>query len=63
MEKFMQGVNRFIRNEEGVTAIEYGLLAALIAVAIIVGAGLVGTQLNTLFTEIATVLGFVAPAI
>ena len=62
MQKFMQGVNRFIRDEEGVTAIEYGLLAALIAVAIIVGAGLVGTQLNTLFTDIATELGFVAPA-
>lgn len=62
MEKFMKGVNRFIRDEEGVTAIEYGLLAALIAVAIIVGAGLVGTQLNTLFTDIAGELGFVAPA-
>jgi pilus assembly protein Flp/PilA len=61
MEKFMQGVNRFIRDEEGVTAIEYGLLAALIAVAIIVGAGLVGTQLNTLFTDIAEELGYVAP--
>jgi pilus assembly protein Flp/PilA len=62
MEKFMQGVNRFIRDEEGVTAIEYGLLASLIAVAIIVGAGLVGTELNTLFTDISTCLsGGVCP--
>lgn len=53
MEKFMQGVNRFIRDEEGVTAIEYGLLAALIAVAIIAGAQLVGTNLNALFNTIA----------
>jgi pilus assembly protein Flp/PilA len=53
MEKFMQGVNRFIRDEEGVTAIEYGLLAALIAVVIIAGATLVGTNLNTLFTGIS----------
>jgi len=56
MEKFMQGVNRFIRDEEGVTAIEYGLLAALIAVAIIAGAKLVGTNLNSLFNKIATCL-------
>jgi pilus assembly protein Flp/PilA len=52
MEKFMQGVNRFIRDEEGVTAIEYGLLAALIAVVIIAGASLVGTNLNQLFLDI-----------
>lgn len=57
MEKFMQAVNRFIRDEEGVTAIEYGLLAALIAVVIIAGAQLVGTNLNTLFNDIGTCLG------
>ena len=48
--KFIQ---QFARDEEGVTAIEYGLLAALIAVAIIAGATLVGTSLNALFTTIA----------
>jgi pilus assembly protein Flp/PilA len=53
MEKFMQGVNRFIRDEEGVTAIEYGLLASLIAVAIIVAAQLVGTNLAAVFNCIA----------
>jgi pilus assembly protein Flp/PilA len=53
MEKFMQGVNRFIRDEEGVTAIEYGLLASLIAVAIIVAAQLVGTNLAAVFNYIA----------
>jgi pilus assembly protein Flp/PilA len=57
MKKFMQGVNRFIRDEEGVTAIEYGLLAALIAVVIISGATLVGTSLDTTFTNIAACLG------
>lgn len=56
MQKFMQGVNRFIRDEEGVTAIEYGLLAALIAVVIIAGAQLVGNSLNTLFTNIGNCL-------
>ena len=52
--KFIQ---QFARDEEGVTAIEYGLLAALIAVAIIVGATAVGTNLNSLFTAIGVKLG------
>jgi pilus assembly protein Flp/PilA len=49
-------IKRFLTEEDGVTAIEYGLLAALIAVVIIVGAGLVGTSLNDKFTEISTTL-------
>lgn len=48
--KFIQ---QFARDEEGVTAIEYGLLAALIAVAIIAGATLVGGNLTALFNKIA----------
>jgi pilus assembly protein Flp/PilA len=44
---------QFARDEEGVTAIEYGLIAALIAVVIIGGVQLVGTNLNALFTTIA----------
>jgi pilus assembly protein Flp/PilA len=40
-------------SESGVTAIEYGLLASLIALAIIVGATLLGTNLSGLFTYIA----------
>jgi pilus assembly protein Flp/PilA len=40
-------------SESGVTAIEYGLLAALIAVGIIAGATLLGTNLSGLFTYIA----------
>jgi pilus assembly protein Flp/PilA len=45
---------RFIREDEGVTAIEYGLIAALIAVAIIVGLSAMGTSLNSNFTEVKT---------
>jgi len=45
---------RFLKNESGATAIEYGLIAALIAVAIMAGAGAVGTSLNTKFEEIST---------
>ncbi|HYD44801.1 MAG TPA: Flp family type IVb pilin [Phenylobacterium sp.] len=54
MTKF---VNRFVKDESGATAIEYGLIAALIAVAIIVVLGTIGTNLNTKFTTIATKLG------
>lgn len=43
-----------IESERGVTAIEYGLLASLIALAIIVAVTLVGTNLSTLFNTIAT---------
>jgi len=46
-------MRNLFKSEEGVTAIEYGILAALIAVAIIVGAGLVGVNLNNLFTTIS----------
>jgi len=43
----------FLRQDEGVTAIEYGLIAALIAAAIITAITLAGTNLATLFTTIA----------
>ena len=42
-----------IDSEQGVTAIEYGLIAALVALAIIVGATALGANLNALFTTIA----------
>jgi pilus assembly protein Flp/PilA len=57
MQKTLDLIRAFAREEDGVTAIEYGLLAALIAVAIIGGATLVGTSLNTMFTNISTTLG------
>ena len=41
-----------IDSERGVTAIEYGLIASLVAIAIIVGITLVGTNLNGLFNYI-----------
>lgn len=46
-------IMRFLKDEEGVTAIEYGLIAALVAVLIIVGASALGTNLNTLFSNLA----------
>jgi pilus assembly protein Flp/PilA len=52
MKKFMQ----FIRDEEGVTAIEYGLIAAGIGIAIVLTVEAVGTSLNALFTRVQTAL-------
>jgi pilus assembly protein Flp/PilA len=50
--KFVQAIRSFIRDEDGAAAIEYGLIAALIAIAIIVGATLLGTSLDGLFTRL-----------
>jgi pilus assembly protein Flp/PilA len=50
----MEKIKRFFRDEEGVTAIEYGLIAALIALVILVSVALVGTNLNTTFSNVAS---------
>jgi pilus assembly protein Flp/PilA len=47
-------VRRFIADQSGATAIEYGLIAAGIAVAIITVVGTVGTNLKTTFTKVGT---------
>jgi len=51
---------RFAQNESGVTAIEYGLICALISIVIIAAAGLVGTNLAAVFTNIAAQLAAAA---
>lgn len=48
----MERLIRFLKDEDGVTAIEYGLIAALIAVVIIVAVTLVGTELSDTFDTI-----------
>lgn len=48
--------SRFVKDESGATAIEYGLIAAGISVAIIVAVQTLGTNLNTTFTSISTAL-------
>lgn len=50
MLKFLK---RLAHDESGVTAIEYGLIAALVAVAIVVGVTALGDNLGTLFNDIA----------
>jgi pilus assembly protein Flp/PilA len=54
--KLVQSIKKFIREEDGVTAIEYGLIAALIAVVIIAAVTIVGTQLRAVFTTIGGAL-------
>ncbi len=48
-----QYLAKFVRDENGATAIEYGLIAALIAVVIISAVTVVGTKLSTTFTNVS----------
>ncbi|MBO87901.1 MAG: Flp family type IVb pilin [Rickettsiales bacterium] len=57
LTKFTAGVRKFIKNTSGATAIEYGLIAAGIAIAIVAVVGLLGDQLSGLFTQVANALG------
>lgn len=52
MSKFLA----FLKNDSGATAIEYGLIAAGISIAIIAAVNGLGTQLNTTFTSVSTQL-------
>jgi pilus assembly protein Flp/PilA len=49
-------IQKFVREEEGVTAIEYGLIAALIAVFIIASVTIVGSKLAAVFTAVSAAL-------
>ncbi len=48
----MQAIRNFINDEAGVTALEYGLIAALIAVVILTAVTGIGTRLNTAFNKV-----------
>lgn len=54
MKEAIQYIGAFVADEEGATAIEYGLMAALIAAVIIVVVGQIGVKLNTAFTTVNT---------
>jgi pilus assembly protein Flp/PilA len=49
-----------LKSEKGATAVEYGIMVALIAVAILVTVGLLGIQLNRLFDKVVTALTAIA---
>ena len=53
----MEKITRFMKEEEGVTMIEYGLIAALIAVVLIGTLTSIGTALGKKFDEIKTAIG------
>ena len=50
-------ISKFMSDESGATAIEYGLIAALIAVVIIAAVTALGTNISTQFTKVATAIG------
>ena len=52
MDKLMN----FLKDEEGATAVEYGLMVALIAIVIIVAVTLLGGSLNRIFTEVGSAI-------
>jgi pilus assembly protein Flp/PilA len=54
-------VSRFVKDESGATAIEYGLIAAGISVAIIVTVMALGTQLNSTFDTVSSDLASTGP--
>jgi pilus assembly protein Flp/PilA len=56
-ERSMSTFRRFVKDDSGATAIEYGLIAALVSVAIIVALGTLGNNLNTTFSTVAEELG------
>ena len=62
LETFAMVARDRMREEKGATAVEYGLLVGLIAVAIIITVGLLGGRLNTLFTNVLNALPGGAPA-
>ena len=52
--KFQTAMFHAKNSERGATAVEYGLMVALIAAVIVVAVGLLGTRLTALFTEVST---------
>jgi pilus assembly protein Flp/PilA len=56
MKNVFLRAKQFVQEEDGVTAIEYGLIAALIAVVIIASVKLVGTNLDAIFAKVAAAL-------
>ena len=54
MNTFLSAVQQFVKDEDGITAIEYGLIAALMATAITAGFLLIKTNLLSVLTEISS---------
>ncbi len=61
IQRFWRGTRWVLKDEQGAAAIEYGLLAALVGVALFAGAQLLGTSLNGVFENVGTFLASVVP--
>lgn len=57
MKKLHLGLQRFINDEEGVTSIEYSLIAMLIALVIILAVAATGTRVCEIFSDVGVMLG------
>ena len=62
MKSFIEAAHRFAKDEEGVTAIEYGLIAAVIAGIVVVAFTSLGDELKAAFTKIGTTIKNAVPA-
>jgi pilus assembly protein Flp/PilA len=56
----MKKLMHFLRDEDGVVNIEYGLIAGFVAIAVVLALGLIGDNLNTLYGQVNTQLGAAA---
>lgn len=56
MTAYIAGIKDRLESEKGATMVEYGLMVALIAVVVAVGAGVLGIGINTLFGEVNATL-------
>ncbi|BAX63767.1 MULTISPECIES: Flp family type IVb pilin [Burkholderia] len=63
MKRVIEKIAWFARDQGGVTAIEYGLIAALIALGIVVALTTIGTDLSTVFSTVAATLDSAVTAI
>lgn len=61
MKSLMHEIRRFLRDEEGATAVEYGMMVALIAAVIVAVVAALGDKILAAFTTIDTELGAAAP--
>ncbi|MCS0590727.1 Flp family type IVb pilin [Massilia norwichensis] len=60
MSTFISAAKKFLSDEDGVTAIEYGLIAALVGVALAIAAGTLGEEVKTIFNKIANKLSAIS---
>jgi pilus assembly protein Flp/PilA len=56
----MRFINRFLQDESGSNALEYGLIVALVSLAVVTGATAAGTALGTMFTNLGNRLDTIA---